>query len=193
MEDEKYPYFFANNILVHNSLFLNFSNIVEQRYGNDLPDDESVIKFLLKYQELVVDPTISEFFVKLKDTLNMFELSIEMEHEGIYKTALFVEKKKYCLAYIYADGKWYLDKPKMKIKGIEVVRTSTPACVRKKLEEAINLIFTTRDNEILIDFIDEFKKEFFELPFESVAAPRGVKFSSASSIFLLLFFPISKT
>jgi DNA polymerase elongation subunit (family B) len=176
MEDDTTPYFFANDILVHNSIFLNLSNIVKNRYGDKEPDKETIAKFLVKYHEKIIEPKIEEFFNKLNKNLNMFAFSLEMEYEGLSSAVIFVEKKKYCMAQVYSDGKWYLDKPKMKIKGIEVVRTSTPFCVREKIRETLDLIFETGDNKLLIAFIEKFRKEFYKMSFEEVAMPRGVNF-----------------
>jgi DNA polymerase elongation subunit (family B) len=97
-----------------------------------------------------------------------------MEHECLAPVSILVEKKKYVMAQIYKEGTWYLDKPKMKIKGIEVVRSSTPKVARDKLKRMLELIFETDDNDTLIAFAESFRKEFFKLPFEMVASPRGV-------------------
>ena len=156
------------------SIFINLNGIVTKRFGEKEPDKETVAKFLIKYHDKVIEPTINTFFDKLNKNLNMFAFSLEMEFEGLSNAVIFVEKKKYCMSQIYCDGKWYLDKPKMKIKGIEVVRTSTPYVVREKIRETLNLIFQTGDNKILIDFIEEFRKEFYKMSFEEVGMPRGI-------------------
>jgi DNA polymerase elongation subunit (family B) len=156
------------------SLFLNLSNVLEDRFKGKLPPTRETVEFILKLQEKVIEPCIKEFFAKLKSTFNMFEMSIEMETEGIAAAALFVEKKKYCLSYVYADDKWCVEEPKMKIKGIEVVRTSTPAVVRTKLKDALQMIFNKKTNKDLIEYSEQFEKEFFRLPFEEVASPSGV-------------------
>ena len=55
------------------------------------------------------------------------------------------------------------DEPKLKIMGIEAVKSSTPKACREKIKEALKVIMT-KDESALIEFIDEFKKEFIELP-----------------------------
>jgi DNA polymerase elongation subunit (family B) len=100
-----------------------------------------------------------------------------MEFECLADTNIFLEKKKYSMQIVNKEGDWCLEKPKMKIRGIEVVRSSTPQCVRDKLKTALEMIFKTENNDKLIEFIEEFKKEFYKLPYEAVAFPRGVNFS----------------
>jgi DNA polymerase elongation subunit (family B) len=64
--------------------------------------------------------------------------------------------------------------PKLKIQGIEAVRSSTPHACREKLKQAFDIIMNKQESE-LQKFISDFREEFMELPFEDVAFPRGVK------------------
>jgi DNA polymerase elongation subunit (family B) len=159
------------------SAFISLESIVDKRFGNEKPDAETITKFLLKYQERVLEPVIHEFFQKLKTNLNQFQATIEMEHETISDNSIYIEKKKYAMKQVFKEGEWFIGKTKLIIKGIEVVRTSTPQIVRNKLKDALTLLFETGDNAILIKHSEDFKKEFFELPFETIASPRGVTFS----------------
>ena len=174
MEDEQYPYFFANDILVHNSIFFSLEKIVKMRFGDNPPDNETIAKFLLTYHDKMIQPKIDEFFDIMGKNFNTMQNSIKMEMECLAPVSILVEKKKYVMAQIYKEGTWYLDKPKYKIKGIEVVRSSTPKVARDKLRKALGLIFETDSNDTLIQFTETFRREFYKLPFEIVASPRGV-------------------
>jgi hypothetical protein len=66
------------------------------------------------------------------------------------------------------------DKPKLKIQGIEAVRSSTPHACREKLKDSFEIIMN-KDKSTLDKFIAEFRDQFSELPFEDVAFPRGIK------------------
>ena len=46
-------------------------------------------------------------------------------------------------------------KPKMKIMGIEAVKSSTPEVCRGKIKEAIDIMMT-KDNDTLIKFVADF-------------------------------------
>ena len=80
-----------------------------------------------------------------------------------------------------------LAKPKMKIMGIEAVKSSTPQVCRGKIKEAINLIMNKDESE-LQNFIQDFKQEFFKLPAEQISFPRSCnnlkKYRSSKDIFI---------
>ena len=78
---------------------------------------------------------------------------------------------------LWDEGTFCIDKPKRKIRGIEIVRTSTPKVIREKLKEAIDIIFITKSNQGLIEYIEKFKKEFYNMSIEEISFPRSVKFS----------------
>ena len=73
------------------------------------------------------------------------------------------------------------------MKGIEAVRSSTPAVCRDSIKKAINVIMNT-DEQTLQKFISDFRDRFNTLPFEDVASPRGVrgmdKYKDAASIYM---------
>jgi hypothetical protein len=63
--------------------------------------------------------------------------------------------------------------PKLKIMGLESVKSSTPAPCRAKLKEAIKIIMDG-DEKLLNTFIQDFREEFMSLPAEDIAYPRSV-------------------
>jgi DNA polymerase elongation subunit (family B) len=76
--------------------------------------------------------------------------------------------------------------PKMKIMGIEAVKSSTPKFCRGKIKEAIKIIMKSNESD-LREYIDNVKKEFLSLSPEDIAFPRGVNnlktYSSNISIY----------
>ena len=64
--------------------------------------------------------------------------------------------------------------PKLKLQGIEAVRSSTPKACRENIKKALTIIMNGNQDE-LQKFIEGFRNEFLTLPFEDVAFPRGVK------------------
>jgi DNA polymerase elongation subunit (family B) len=64
-------------------------------------------------------------------------------------------------------------KPKLKIMGLEAVKSSTPSACREKIKEAIKIIMTQTQDD-LHKFIDQFRQEFKTLPVEDIAFPRSV-------------------
>jgi hypothetical protein len=64
-------------------------------------------------------------------------------------------------------------KPKLKIMGLEAVKSSTPSACRTKIKDAITIIMT-KSEEDLHKFIEEFRKDFHNLPVEEISFPRSV-------------------
>ena len=56
--------------------------------------------------------------------------------------------------------------------GIETTRSSTPQIVRQKLKDAIKLVLTGTEEQI-IDFVANFKQEFKSYSADDIAFPRG--------------------
>jgi len=77
--------------------------------------------------------------------------------------------------------------PKLKLMGIEAVKSSTPGVCRVKIKEAIKTIMGKEETD-LHKLIADFRKEFFKLPAEEIAFPRSCnnlkKYKSSSSIFM---------
>ena len=79
------------------------------------------------------------------------------------------------------------EEPKLKIMGIEAVKSSTPEVCRGKIKQAIKLIMT-EDEDTLQKFVADFKKEFYQMTAEQISFPRSCnnlnKYKHGSSIFI---------
>jgi DNA polymerase elongation subunit (family B) len=85
-----------------------------------------------------------------------------------------------------SEGVRYED-PKLKMMGIEAVKSSTPAPCRKMIKDALKLMMTGTEEDV-IDFIDKSRDEFKKLPPEDISFPRSasdvVKYKSSSTIYI---------
>ena len=70
--------------------------------------------------------------------------------------------------------------------GIEAVKSSTPAPCRKMIKDALKLMMSGTEDEV-IDFIDNARNTFKSLPPEQISFPRSVsnvdKYKSSSDIY----------
>ena len=85
---------------------------------------------------------------------------------------IWTAKKRYILNVHNSEGVQYAE-PKLKIMGIEAIKSSTPEVVRKKFNEVFKIIIKGDEHETR-KFINDFKAEFKSLPPEDVAFPRSV-------------------
>lgn len=156
------------------SYFINCARLVEKRFGDKEVSREEKLEFVLKFNDQCITPANDDFFKRMSENMNMMRCTLKMEAECVADVSLFVAKKRYIMNNIWVEGKYYLDKPKRKIRGVEIVRSSTPQIVRDRLKEAVDIIFTTMSNDKLIEFIEKFRDEFNQMPVEKVAFPRSV-------------------
>lgn len=173
--------FFGNDILVHNSNYLNLGDIVEKRFKSKCVTDKQIGEFLDRFSDDIMQPEIDATFEKCSQMLNSYKNYMSMKREKICKKMLVVAKKKYAFLLVDDEGHKYYDDPKIKVTGIEVVKSSTPKVVREWLKECLNIIFN-KTNEELIDFLDDKRVEFYALPFEEISFPRGVTNSAKEYI-----------
>jgi hypothetical protein len=110
---------------------------------------------------------------------------MQMKRENIADRGIWTAKKRYILNVWDSEGVRYED-PKLKMMGIEAVKSSTPAPCRKMIKDALKLMMTGTEEDV-IDFIDKSRAEFKSLPPEQISFPRSVsdvvKYKSSSDIY----------
>jgi len=135
--------------------------------------EEQIVSILDQFIEAKIQPYLDECYQELADIMNAYQQKMQMKRETIANKGIWKAKKMYILNCWNVEGVQY-DKPKLKIQGIEAVRSSTPHACREKLKDAFEIIMNKGESD-LCKFIDSFKQEFMTFPFEQVAFPRGVK------------------
>jgi len=153
------------------SIYLNMGPLVQKLYPN-VSETKKVIDFMDKVCDQKIQPFIDSSYQELKEYVNAFQQRMEMKRESLADKAIWTAKKRYILNVYNSEGVAYA-KPKLKIMGLEAVKSSTPAACRAKIKEAINIIMTKTESD-LHKFIDEFRSDFKQLPVEEIAFPRSV-------------------
>ena len=109
-----------------------------------------------------------------------------MAREVIANKGIWVAKKRYMLNVLDEEDV-RLSEPKLKIMGIEAIKSSTPQVCRGKIKEAIKIIMSKEESD-LHTFIADFKKEFMQLPPEKISFPRSCnnmrKYGSSKDVFI---------
>jgi DNA polymerase elongation subunit (family B) len=148
-------------------------------------DKDKVVGLLDKIATDKIEPAIAQAMAKLGNYTNAFEHKIDFKREVIADKGVFVAKKRYALNVLDDEG-LRLKEPKLKVMGLEIVRSSTPAPIRDSLKEAVRLILTS-DEEHLQSFIEEAKADFNTRTPEEIAFPRGCnnlqKYESTADIY----------
>ena len=157
------------------SLYINMEDMVEDRF-KDAPFDPmetAIVEFLDKVGSGPLQTVIDEAYKDLAIYVNAFEQKMEMSREGISSKGIWTAKKHYILNVWNNEGVQY-EKPKLKMMGIEAVKSSTPSACRASLKKSFDVIMNKSEDN-LQTFVSKFREEFNALPIEDVCFPRSVK------------------
>jgi len=152
------------------SIYLTLEDLVEKVCAGKSTEEK--IKFMDKTCEQVMQPFIDGGYQELAEYMNAYAQKMQMKREVLADKAIWVAKKRYVLNVHNSEGVQYA-KPKIKVMGLEMVKSSTPAVVRTKLKDALEVILH-QDQASLQAFVREFKKKFETLSVADVAFPRSV-------------------
>jgi DNA polymerase elongation subunit (family B) len=86
---------------------------------------------------------------------------------------IWVAKKRYILNVHNSEGVQYKE-PKLKIMGIEAIKSSTPELVRDNMKKLFKIIVAQTQNDAQ-HFVSVFKNVFKDSPAEDISFPRGVR------------------
>ena len=153
------------------SVYITFDNLVSKVFVSDT-DDNKIVEFLDRVAKEKLEPFIDKSYQDLAEYVNAYEQKMQMKREVIANKGIWVAKKRYILNAHDVEGVRYKE-PKLKIMGVEAVKSSTPAACREKIKDALKIIMT-KDNQELNSFIQDFRKDFMNLKPELIAYPRSV-------------------
>ena len=153
------------------SMYLDLGEFVNQTCEGKSTDQ--IVKYLDTVCSKVFEPFIDRSYQELATMVNAYDQKMVMKREAIADKGIWTAKKRYILNVYNNEGVQY-NEAKLKLSGIEAVRSSTPSSCRDNIKKALKLIMTS-DNEELIRFIADFREEFKQLPFDQIAFPRTVR------------------
>ena len=152
------------------SLYVTMEKMVE-KVG--LTDTDKIIKFLDTVCDGKIQDVIDKCYGEMAEYVNAFQQKMVMKREVLADVGIWVAKKHYVLNVHNSEGVQY-EEPKLKIMGIEAVKSSTPEPCRNALKKAFKIMMNGTEDDV-INFIEEFKTEFKSFPAEDISFPRSVK------------------
>lgn len=182
LQTEEVDYVIASDT---DSIYLNMGPLVDKFLSNKSDDKTTVVQLLDKICEDKLEPFIEKSYTELANYVSAYEQKMIMKRENISERGIWTAKKRYILNVWNSEGVQYSE-PKLKMMGIEAVKSSTPAPCRTMIKDGLKLMMSGTEEEV-IDFIDKCRKEFKALPPEQIAFPRSVsdvvKYRSYSGIY----------
>jgi len=151
------------------SVYANLSDIVKT---SKLTDKTEITNFLDKFCSEALEKILSKSFDELSTSLNVHKKRITMKREAIADRAIWVAKKRYILNVLDNEGVRYA-KAKLKIMGIEAIKSSTPGTCREAFTELFKVLISGTETETQA-FIQSYREKFNSLPPQDKAFPRSV-------------------
>ena len=165
------------------SIYLTLEELIEKVAGDK--DTEGKIKYMDRVCEEVIQPFIDQGYEELADYMNAFAQKMQMKREVLADKGIWTAKKRYVLNVHNSEGVQYA-KPKIKVMGLEMVKSSTPAVIRDKLRDSLEVILHGTEKD-LHEYVLDYKKVFINLPVEEIAFPRscnGIKQYAGSPVYM---------
>ena len=153
------------------SIYLRLGDLVSKVYP-EKKDSKSIITFMDKVCEEKIQPFIDESYQELADYVHAYSQKMQMKREALADKGIWTAKKRYILNVYDNEGVVYKE-PKLKVMGLEMIKSSTPAAIREKMKLLIELMMTGNESDVQ-NFIESFREEFKKLPPEDISFPRGV-------------------
>ena len=138
----------------------------------DLVKPKNPVKFLDRVCEEQLEVVLKDCYADLYARLGGRTNKMVMAREAIADRGIWTAKKRYILNVHNNEGVQYAE-PKLKIMGIEAVKSSTPMICRNSLKAIFKTIISKSEEEVQKE-IAQFKVKFNKANPEEVAFPRGV-------------------
>jgi DNA polymerase elongation subunit (family B) len=182
LKTEEVDYVIASDT---DSIYLNMGPLVTKFFGNRTDDKNAIVSILDKICQDKLEPFIESSYQQLAEYVSAYEQKMQMKRENIAERGIWTAKKRYILNVWNSEGVQY-NEPKLKMMGIEAVKSSTPAPCRQMIKDGLKLMMNGTEDDV-IDFIEECRVKFRSLPPEEIAFPRTAsdirKYHSSSDIY----------
>ena len=153
------------------SIYLHMGPLVEAVYKGREKTIEGIVSFLDKICEVEFEKYISSSYEALANYVNAYEQKMFMKRETIAERGIWTAKKRYILNAWDIEGVRFAE-PKLKIMGIEAVKSSTPAPCREMIKKALTIIMSQTEDDV-IDYIAKMRSDFKKLEPSLIAFPRS--------------------
>lgn len=148
------------------SVYIRMGDLVDKFQAKD------PVKFLDKICSSHFEKVLAKAYAQMADATGAYVNRMEMGREIIAQRAVWMAKKRYLCLVNNNEGVSYTE-PKLKMMGVEAIKSSTPQVVRDNFKDIFHIILQGTESDTQ-RFIRDFKSQFKNLPPEDVSFPRGV-------------------
>ena len=166
--------FIANDILVHNSLYISYENIINSIKDNDKLSLEDKTKLIVDLNTGYLDRHNREYMQEYYKTRHVDSVQ-NFELETVALSGVWLDvKKRYAQILLWKDGKTYdIDDLPLKVKGLEIVKSSYPKEARKELKHLVRYLLEDSNSDgyllqrLSIE-VQKMKQQFNQAPIEEI-------------------------
>ena len=184
--DKYFQEFFIKDTDIHKKLNIKVKNNIYKEAVIYIDTDSNYVQFEEMYDSIewlgekmdivtfiltIYDLRIRDYIVKALDkyaSSKNTESFLQFELESIAHAGIWMAKKKYIQDIAWEDKlkahERYPSLKKVKVIGFDSIQSSTPTFIRKKLTEALQILFTERPTSEtltkIVNFLKKTKKEF---------------------------------
>lgn len=159
-----------NNIVVLIDTDSNYY-CLKEIYDKYCPNMEKMEFF--QRMESFMDPFF-EKILQIKADNNKMEQLIVFKREAYILKQFILAKKKYISELLKKEDEIY-DPPKLKVTGVEIKKSDTPAFCKTELMRAVKDILDNKDKEKNIKLLLEIKKAFSKQSFDMIAQKSSIQ------------------
>lgn len=167
------------------SLLLTFEELVNKTIP-EVKEVDKVIQFLHKVAVNKIQPYVDSVTDNLSEYVNSYSNKINFKLEKICSAGIWSGAKKRYALNVYSNEGVIYSEPKLKVTGLEVVKSSTPKVIKKALKKCLEIMLSGTE-EALIDHVANFKREFNKFSIEEISFPKSVnnldKYKSSVSVY----------
>lgn len=150
------------------SLYIVMDDIVDKY----CPENMDPVKWLDQFGEKAMEPVFKKAYANLANIVNARSNEMVMKREVIADKGIWIAKKRYLLNVHNSEGVQYHE-PKLKMMGIEAIKSSTPEICRNAMKDLFKIIVKGSES-LTQDAIASFRRTFESQPPQEIAFPRGV-------------------
>ena len=152
------------------SIYLHLGPLVQVIFKDREKNVESIVSFLDKICDVEFEKYISSSYEALATYVNAYDQKMFMKRETIAERGIWTAKKRYMLNAWDIEGVRFAE-PKLKMMGIEAVKSSTPAPCRKMIKDAISIIMNESEENVQ-KYIQKVRTDFRRMDPAEIAFPR---------------------
>jgi DNA polymerase elongation subunit (family B) len=153
------------------SIYIELIKLVEMAGYSDKSIQETT-DFLNEFCTKVLQNVIKKSFDNMTDYMHAYENKMSMKLECIFDVGVWISKKRYAINVWESEGVRY-EKPKLKVMGLDLVKSSTPKLIRSLLKESLPILFYKEESDIH-SYVEGIKTQFMNMSIPEIANPSGV-------------------